>query len=147
MTPTWSLKRFDELTVHELHELLRLRTDVFVVEQSCPYAELDGRDPEALHLQGLLNGPLVCYARLLPPTGDEPPHIGRVVVRADHRHRGIATALMQEALRASSTVHGTSRCALAAQSYLQGFYESLGFRRVSEEYVWDGIPHIDMRRE
>ena len=54
---------------------------------------------------------------------------------------------MEQALRASTTAYGTSQCALAAQSYLQGFYESLGFHRVSEEYVWDGIPHIDMRRE
>lgn len=146
MSITWELKAFDRLSLLELHGLLRLRTDVFVVEQSCPYAEIDGLDPGALHLLGTADGALVCYARILPPETGDAPHIGRVVVRADMRGRGLARDLMDRAIRACEKAHGTSLSAVAAQTYLQRFYESLGYIRISDEYIWDGIPHIDMRR-
>lgn len=146
MSITWELKAFGQLSVHELHEVFRLRTDVFVVEQACPYAEIDGADPLALHLMGWADGSLICYARLLPPDKDDAPHIGRVVVRSDMRGKGLARELMERAIRACQAAHATAACAVAAQTYLQRFYESMGFTRISEEYIWDGIPHIDMRR-
>lgn len=143
---SWVHKTFDGLALIELHDVLRLRTDVFVVEQTCPYPEVDGRDPEAWHLLGLNDGRIICYARILPPAGSEPPHIGRVVVHQEWRGRGLAKQLMERAILLANEVHGTSTCMVAAQSYLQSFYESLGFVRIGDEYVWDGIPHIDMRR-
>lgn len=148
MTPptiTWSLKAFGALTPLELHALFRLRVDVFVVEQKCAYPEIDGQDPLALHLLGFdTHGSLIAYARILPPEKNELPHIGRVVVAAANRGNNVGRLLMQEALNAVSSVYGNRGNAVAAQAYLVPFYGSLGYVTTSDEYVWDGIPHVDM---
>lgn len=146
MNTTYIVKRFEDLTVAELHDLLRLRTDVFVVEQQCAYAEVDGSDPGAIHLLGYHEHSLIAYARILPPGQDGLPHIGRVVVRKEERGKGIAAVLMHRALAEVESAFGASRCALAAQSHLEAFYGRFGFARVGEEYLWDGIPHVDMSR-
>jgi ElaA protein len=147
MNLLYKAKPFEQLSVHELHDLLRLRTDIFVVEQACAYAEIDGRDPQCLHILGSTGqGDLVAYARIIPPHGDEPPHIGRVVVRADQRGQGHAHELMRFTLEQMEARHGSGRAALAAQSHLEKFYSEFGFVRCSEEYPWDGIPHVDMER-
>jgi ElaA protein len=144
----WSTKRFDELTVHELHDLLRLRVDIFVVEQRCAYPEIDGRDPHCIHLLGYDEaGTLLAGTRIVPPEADGLPHIGRVVVRHDVRGHGLATTLMQRALDALAAHYGSRRSALAAQSQLEGFYERFGYRRTGDDYPWDGILHVDMRRD
>lgn len=143
---TWSVKPFAALTVVELHDLLRLRVDIFVVEQTCAYAEIDGRDPEAWHVLGHdARGALVAYARILPPHDDDLPHVGRVVVRRDQRGSGIAHVLMQHCLDLLQREFGSTDSALAAQAHLEKFYASHGYVRVGEEYPWDGIPHVDMR--
>lgn len=144
----WSTKRFKELTVHELHDLLRLRVDIFVVEQACAYAEIDGRDPVAIHLfaQGA-DGSMIACARILPPEVDGVPHIGRIVVRADHRGKGVAGDLMLRALEVLHQQYGSRRSELAAQAHLERFYARFGFVRQGPDYPWDGIPHVDMRRE
>ena len=142
----WTVRTFDELTVHELHALLRLRTDVFVVEQRCAYAEVDGTDPDALHVLGHRDGELLAYARILPPTADDVPHIGRVVVRADVRNQGLGRELVRTTLAAARQRHGTDRSALSAQAHLTGLYRSLGYITVSAIYDLDGIPHVDMVR-
>ncbi|MBL0044749.1 MAG: GNAT family N-acetyltransferase [Flavobacteriales bacterium] len=148
MTPpaiTWSLKAFDALTPLEMHELFRLRVDVFVVEQKCPYPEIDGQDPLAMHLLGFdPHGSLIAYARILPPKKNELPHIGRVVVAAGNRRSNVGRLLMEEAMNAVSAVYGNRGNAVAAQAYLIPFYSSLGYVTTSEEYIWDGIPHVDM---
>lgn len=139
---------FEALTVRQLHDLLQLRIDVFVVEQRCAYAEADGRDPEALHvLAHDEQGRLVGCARLLPPDADGLPRVGRVVVRADHRGQGLAHRIMEEALQALRAAYGSRRSKLAAQAPLQGFYERHGFAAAGPEYLWDGIPHVDMVRQ
>lgn len=144
----WSTKRFDELTVHELHDLLRLRVDIFVVEQACVYAEIDGQDPAALHLFAqATDGAMIAYARILPPDSDGLPHIGRIVVRADHRGKGVATDLMMRAMENLRQHYGSRRSALAAQAHLVAFYERFGFVRQGPDHLLDGIPHVDMRRE
>ncbi len=148
MAIQWSTKRFDELTVHELHDLLRLRVDIFVVEQNCPYAEIDGLDLTALHLFAQsADGSMIAYARMIPPEGDGVPHIGRVVVHADHRGNGIAGILMARALDMVLKHYGSRRSALAAQAHLEQFYARFGFTREGPDYLLDGIPHVDMRRE
>lgn len=148
MTITWTTKDFESLTTRELHDLLRLRIDVFVVEQSCAYAEADGRDPKAIHILGCSpDGELAAYARLLPPEDDGLPRVGRVIVRQDVRGRGIAHDLMREVLRALSAAHGSRRSKLSAQAQLQEYYATHGYRSVSPEYDWDGIPHVDMVRD
>ena len=142
----WWVKPFAELTGREVHDIMRLRVDVFVVEQRCVYPEVDGRDPDAVHVLGVANnGALAAYARILPPRGNEPPHIGRVIVDPAFRGRHLGRHLMHKALNALQELHGSRRSALAAQAYLLDFYGSFGYSPVSETYLWDGIPHVDMK--
>lgn len=149
-TPThlhWRVQRFETLPPQVLHDILRLRVDVFIVEQQCLYPEIDGQDPAALHVTGHdADGRLVAYARILPPHAGGPPHIGRVVVHPEARGRALGREVMRQALLALEQAHGSARSALAAQAHLQAFYEGLGYRRTGEVYDWDGIPHVDMER-
>lgn len=147
MEGTWSVKPFDALSLIELHDLIRLRVDVFVVEQNCPYPELDGLDREALHVMlHNTNANMIAYARVLPPHEDGLPHIGRVVVRADDRGKGTASQLMQRVLDVVNEHYGSKRSALAAQAHLERFYAQHGFQRIGEDYLMDGIPHVHMHR-
>ena len=127
-----------ELTPLQLHGILRLRSDVFVVEQQCAYADIDGRDadPETQHLWIEEDGDVVAALRILH--GDV-PQIGRIVTRADRRGQGLASLLLSAALaRVSRPVE------LKAQARLDGWYASFGFVRCSDEWVEDGIPHVLM---
>jgi ElaA protein len=143
----WTQARIEELSPMQVHDLFRLRVDTFVVEQQCAYPELDGRDPECVHLLATTReGRIVACCRIVPPGADGMPHIGRVVVHPDARGQGIAHELMQRALGAISSIYGNTACALAAQSQLERFYEAHGFRRAGADYDWDGIPHVDMVR-
>lgn len=143
----WRTLPFTGLSAQELHDILRLRVDVFVVEQRCAYAEVDGLDPQAHHVLGQDGqGAVVAYARILPPGRDGLPHIGRVVVHPQHRGLRLGVAVMEEALRAVERIHGTTCSAVAAQAHLQRFYEGLGYVRENGPYDWDGIPHVDMVR-
>jgi len=145
--PAYSVdvRRMEAFSAVELYALMKLRVDVFVVEQDCAYPELDGRDEEALHLRLLIGGETAAYARLFRPEG-EPPRIGRVIVAPGHRGKGLGEVLMREAIRACETHFPGAPIALSAQSHLERFYRSLGFSPTSEEYVEDGIAHIDMLR-
>lgn len=143
----WTTKAFDELSVHELHDLLKLRVDIFVVEQACAYAEVDGADPDAIHLLGHNEkDELVAYGRILPPDGKGLPHVGRIVVQKELRGKGIASELMEQALAVLTDQFGSRRSALAAQSHLEQFYGRYGYVRVGPDYLWDGILHVDMER-
>lgn len=145
MNLQWTVTPFDRLGAQALHDILKLRVDVFVVEQQCPYAEVDGLDPVAHHVQGRdANGTLVAYARLLPPDDHGLPHIGRVVVDAGHRGRGLARVLMEHCIRSLEHAHGSRRNAVSAQAHLVPFYSSLGYVTTGPVYDWDGIPHVDM---
>lgn len=139
------IKTFETMNVKELYEALKLRSDVFVVEQTCIYADLDGRDENASHVMVQENGRVIGYLRILDKgqTFDEIA-IGRVVVDPAFRKRGIAEEMMKTAIAYIKENLGASRIKLAAQQYLTGFYEGLGFRVISEGYVEDGIPHVDM---
>lgn len=131
----------DELTVRLLHDLLRLRTDVFVVEQECPYPELDGHDlePGTRHLWIEEQGKVIATLRLLAAA--DATTIGRVATHGDHRGRGLASALLQQALHVSG-----GPWQLSAQTYLQSWYEAAGFIVTGAEFLEDGIPHIPMSR-
>ncbi|MBX4966357.1 ElaA protein [Rhizobium binae] len=145
---TTDLRGFDEFSARELYDLLRMRVDVFVVEQSCPYPELDGKDVDALHLRLMESGKLLASARILKPhEPQEPSKIGRVVVSPAHRGRRLGDALMSEAISACERLYPERAIALSAQAHLRRFYESFGFVVASEEYLEDGIPHIDMVRQ
>ena len=142
----FTLKAFDELDVETLYAILKLRVDVFVVEQNCPYAELDGHDIKALHLYVQDKSKIIAYARILPKgiTYDTPA-IGRVIVSREYRGDGIARLLMNKAIDVIYRDWDDNTVSIGAQVYLQYFYQSLGFRAISDEYIEDGIPHVDMQ--
>jgi ElaA protein len=137
----------DEFSARDLYSLLKLRVDVFVVEQECAYPELDGKDVDALHLRLLAGDELLASVRLiLPVKTSDSVKIGRVVVSPSQRGKGLGVDLMNEAIAECERLFPTYRIALSAQSHLHAFYGSFGFESVSEEYLEDGIPHIDMVR-
>lgn len=131
--------------------MLQLRVDVFVVEQQCAYRELDefDRHSETRHLLGQNEiGHLIAYARLLPPGVCYPEvNFGRFVVRADSRMQGIGHQLLRTALQEILRLWPKTPVKISAQDYLQSFYAQCGFRRVSEVYLEDGIPHVEMVKE
>ena len=148
-TLAWRWLRFDELSVHDLHALLRLRQEVFVIEQNCLYADIDGLDPQCLHGLGCAaDGTLAAYARVVPPglKFDEPA-IGRVIVAPAWRGRSVGGVLMREAIAATQAAYPRAAIRISAQAHLQRFYAGLGFETVSAEYDEDGIPHVDMLRQ
>lgn len=144
----WKLNKFDELTVKQLYSYLQLRVNVFVVEQKCPYPELDGYDEKAFHLAYIENEKLLAYARILPPgVKYDRISIGRVIVSIEARGRGIAKELMKESLVFIQKNWSYQEVQLQAQSHLRSFYGSFGFESISEDYDEDGIPHVDMIRK
>jgi predicted GNAT family N-acyltransferase len=134
---------FAELTPFEVYALCRLRVDVFVVEQQCPYPELDGRDvePATLHLWFEDEGGVSATIRVLDDGATRA--IGRVATAASARGRGLAARLIEEGIARC----GPAPVTLGAQAHLEGWYERLGFRRSGPGYVEDGIPHVPMRRD
>lgn len=139
---------FDALTPRALYEILKLRVDVFVVEQKCPYPEIDGKDYNAFQLRILDGERLAASLRVLPPEGDgKPAKIGRVVVDADYRGYKLGQRLMREAIDFAQAKFPGIAIELGGQSHLQRFYGSFGFAVISDEYLEDGIPHVDMRLE
>ncbi|HEL1586477.1 TPA: GNAT family N-acetyltransferase [Streptococcus suis] len=141
----WSLCSFDQLTLDQLYAILALRTDVFVVEQACPYPEIDGKDPASYHLFAEEAGEMIAYLRILPAgLSYEEASIGRVVIRGSHRGRGLGRPMMQEAIDYIVQDLQESQIKIGAQAHLEDFYRSLGFEPVSEVYLEDGIPHLDM---
>lgn len=142
----WKTYRFDELTARTLYEVLKLRVDVFVVEQNCPYPELDDLDQQSIHLLYSENNEVLAYARLVPANVKyDLPSIGRVIVRKDARGRGLAKELLERSVDYILTEWQAPAIQLQGQVYLQEFYQSFGFEPVSDSYDEDGIPHVDMK--
>lgn len=141
----YEIKSFQELTNNELYQILKARVDVFVVEQKCPYPELDTFDQGAMHYY-LKNGQdIVANVRILPGgTRYGEASIGRVLVTQGYRKQGYARAIMNNAIKYIQEEWNESRIKIQAQVYLEKFYQSLGFKRVSNEYLEDDIPHVDM---
>lgn len=147
----WTIRPFCGLSTNELYDLLKLRVDVFVVEQNCPYPELDNKDrhPDTRHLTARdHSGLLVACARILPPgLCFRRPAIGRVAVVKNSRGRGLCHVLMNKALAYIRDTWPGLGVMISAQVYLAAFYESLGFEAVSAPYLEDGIAHVDMIRK
>lgn len=141
----WHIKSFQELSNDELYSVLKKRVDVFVVEQECPYPELDNIDRRALHCFLKIDDEIAACARILPKdTKYEEPSIGRVLVVEKFRNQGLAKQMMQHAIDYVVNDWNETRIKLQAQEHLKRFYSMLGFKQVSESYLDDGIPHIDM---
>lgn len=136
-------KRFRELTVDELYKLLRVRSEVFVVEQECAYQDMDGDDLDSIHLWLTLGDKVVAVCRVCPAgTHMDEVSIGRVVTTV--RGKGYGKRIMLEGIRSAREHFGAERIDLEAQAYARGFYEQVGFRQSSDPFILDGIPHIRM---
>ena len=141
--PQLHKKSFQELTTNELYELLRVRIEVFVVEQNCVYQDLDGDDQKAIHLWLTVQGRIVALARVCPArTHMTEVSIGRVITT--ERGQGYGKQIMLHAIDAAIGQFGARRIDIEAQEYARGFYESVGFKQSSDTFMLDGIPHIRM---
>ncbi|WP_179333959.1 GNAT family N-acetyltransferase [Winogradskyella costae] len=138
-------KKFEELTTQELYNVLQLRSEVFVVEQNCVYQDIDGKDQKALHILGYENEVLVAYTRVFKPgCYFEESSIGRVVVQEKVRKFKYGYAIMKASIDAIRKHYNETTIRISAQMYLKLFYNNLEFKEVGEEYLEDGIPHINM---
>ena len=142
---TFIHKPFNELTPHELYAILKLRSEVFVVEQNCVFLDADNKDQVSIHVMCWQNESLAGYTRIVPAgIAYEEPSIGRVVTSPKVRHAGIGKLLMNYSIRTTYKLWGNSTITIGAQLYLRNFYTSLGFQQCSDIYLEDGIQHIKM---
>ncbi len=145
MSINWNCKSFDELSVHELYAILRLRTEVFVVEQNCVFQDMDNKDQISYHICGWQNGQLIAYTRLVPAgVSYQEASIGRVITAPSARGTGAGKKLMRYSIEKLYELFGKQSIKLGAQLYLKKFYGSFGFAQTSEVYIEDCIPHIEM---
>lgn len=141
----WKIKKFNELNVEEIYKILALRNEVFIVEQECPYLDCDDKDLNSYHLFSEENGEIVAYLRILEKgVSYDEISIGRVAVKKSYRGKGISRKMMLKAIEFIENNLSENAIKIQAQAYLLNFYSSLGFKAVSQEYLEDNIPHIDM---
>lgn len=144
---TWKIKSFDQLSTQELYELLKVRQEVFIVEQTCYYLDADGYDEKALHLWAEKNDKVVAYCRIFPQgIKYSEPSIGRVLTHPDYRNLKLGKILMKLALETIETRYKTKACRISAQDYLLKFYGDFGFADTGKKYLEDDIPHTEMVR-
>lgn len=144
---SWRVERFDQLSLDRLYAILAARVAVFVVEQDCPYQDVDGLDDCALHVGAWSNGEVLAYARILPPGARfAEPSIGRVLTVGPVRGTGLGRELMHRSIDAAARCFPGRPLRISAQQYLERFYSELGFETVSEPYPEDGIAHVEMFR-
>lgn len=147
MNLTQRVKAFQELTNHELYEILKLRSEVFVVEQNCVFQDMDDKDQKCHHVMVYIDDQLVAYSRLVPAglSYDEIA-IGRVITSAKARGKGLGKMVMELSIDSCRQLFGSGDIRIGAQTYALGFYSSLGFVVKGETYDEDGIEHIEMVR-
>ena len=138
----WSCKPFAELSTWELFKIYHQRVAVFVVEQACSYPEVDKHDPDSWHLYTEQNGDIIAYCRFYLDT--DGVHIGRVLVAQNQRGKGLASKLMQRAMDTAQRIYPQQDLHVQAQAHLHDFYAGLGFVAVSDVYLEDNIPHLDI---
>ena len=141
----WKIEKFNDLTTNELYEILRLRSEVFVVEQDCVYDDCDNKDQKAHHLFLEDNNKIIAGLRILNKgVSYDEISIGRVVVSKEYRKKGISREMMRKAIDFIENNLNENEIRISAQAYLVNFYKSIGFKEVSKEYLEDNIPHIEM---
>lgn len=142
---TFIVKKFSELTNEQLYQIIKTRIDVFVVEQNCPYHELDNYDQQSYHMFDENGGGITAYLRILPAkTKYDECSIGRIIVNQEYRNKGVGSDLIKTAISFIEQNLEESKIRIQAQSKLEKFYQSFGFKPVSNIYLEDGIPHLDM---
>lgn len=144
---SWKCSFFKDLTASELYAIIKLRNEVFVVEQNCVFQDADDKDQKCYHLTGLAGNELAAYARLVPAgVSYDYPSIGRIVTSFKYRNTGAGKALLHKAIKQCNLLFGEQTIKIGAQLYLKNFYESFGFKQIRDIYDEDGIPHIEMLR-
>lgn len=144
----WKIKTFNELSTQEFHEILKARIDVFIVEQTCPYPELDGYDQDAVHLWAENEGEVVAYCRLFDAgIKYKEASIGRVLTNQNYRKRNLGRTLLRFAINTVECRFRNSSIRISAQNYLLALYREFGFVEVGETYLEDDIPHTEMKRD
>ncbi len=142
---SWKIQTYDELTTEELYKIIQLRVNVFIVEQQTCYEDLDNHDQNSIHISYVENGKLCAYSRILPPGEKfEMVSIGRVITSQEMRGTGLGKEMIQFALDIIEQQWPGSAVFIQAQEYLKKFYGSFGFEQVSEPYIYDSLPHLDM---
>jgi len=143
----FQVKTFSELTAIEIYQMLRLRSEVFVVEQDCVYQDIDNKDQNAYHVLGFKENQLIAYSRIFN-SGDyfDLPSIGRIMVKEDQRKFKYGHQLVEESIQFILKTFTDKKILISAQTYLTKFYNSHGFEQIGEGYLEDGIPHIKMLR-
>ena len=142
---TWTLKKFDQLTSAELYDVLRLRSEVFVVEQNCVFLDMDDKDQLCHHLMGWQRKTLVGYSRIVPAgISYVESSIGRIVTSPAARRQGVGRELLVESIKTLYVLYGMRDIRIGAQYYLLRFYEAFGFVQKGEIYLEDGIEHVEM---
>jgi len=148
MELNWVYKTFEELTTNELYTILELRSEVFIVEQNCVYQDVDGKDKKSFHLMAWNGDELVAYTRIVPPgISFSEASIGRVITSPRYRGLGIGITLLEKSIHHTLESYQTNKIRIGAQLYLKKFYEGFGFIAQGEEFLEDGIPHIEMLLE
>jgi len=141
----WSLVEFDHLKPADLYNILQLRQDIFIIEQSCIYNDIDGVDDCCGHVTGYYREDLAGYLRIVPPGKIfREPSLGRIIVASDYRGRGVGKKLIRNGISYATNLYKNMSIRIEAQSYLQAYYECFGFEKVSKAYDKDGIQHLQM---
>lgn len=147
MSLQYTLKHYNDLSLDDLYMILKLRQEVFILEQNCPYVDCDDKDQHCFHLMGVdLENDLGAYSRIVPIkiSYDDYASIGRVITSSKYRNTGEGRILMNTSIGLTKKLYPDLDIKISAQSYISHFYASLGFVKVGEEYLEDGIPHIAM---
>ena len=145
---TISVKKFNELSLNELYDLLKLRSEVFVVEQNCIYQDIDGKDKDALHIIVKNNNNIIAYTRCFAPDNySKEAAIGRVVVSLKERKLKLGHYIIETSIEAINENYETELIKISAQTYLKKFYEKYGFKTIGKSYLEDGIQHITMLKQ
>ena len=141
----WICKKFAELSVDELYAALKVRSEVFVVEQNCVFLDTDNKDQYCHHMMGWDKNELAAYSRIVPAgISYEESSIGRIVTSRASRREGYGKSLLQHSIKMLYTLHGNRVIRIGAQLYLKKFYESFGFQQAGDIYLEDGIEHVEM---
>ena len=139
-----TIKPYNDLSKDQFFDILKLRIEIFVVEQCCYYQELDNEDKEAFHVSIYYDGIIVAVGRIIPNLHNKEVKIGRIAVKMEHRKKGLAYKMMKDIMNFISKKYKNFSVLLSAQTYLIEFYQSFGFKEIGNTYLEDGIEHINM---
>ena len=139
-----TIKPYNDLSKDQFFDILKLRIEIFVVEQCCYYQELDNEDKEAFHVSIYNDGIIVDVGRIIPNLHNKEVKIGRIAVKMEHRKKGLAYKMMKDIMNFISKKYKNFSVLLSAQTYLIEFYQSFGFKEIGNTYLEDGIEHINM---